>query len=233
MTKKGKEKPEQKKEETEIKEEKTEVKSKPAKFKFECTRCGTCCQNRGPIPVTFNDIARWTKEGSFMSIILPHLELRSISEDDELGKIAIIPYIKMKDEDETGIGVCPFYDDENKMCNVYFSIPIFCKTFPLSFNGEKYYITDPTCEGIGKGEMTKEKLLEMRKFATQDFSERSDTTLAMIPLQGMFIRHFMKQTQQSVENLSEEDQKALDDLIKKSKEHDDEKPTEESSVKED
>ncbi|MBN1330862.1 MAG: YkgJ family cysteine cluster protein [Candidatus Heimdallarchaeota archaeon] len=216
MTNKDKEDKQTEVEEKDTKEDKEEQ-HKPMKFKFECTRCGKCCQNRDPIPITFTDLARWTREGSFMSIILPHLELRSISDNDELGKIAIVPYIAMKDEDEEKKGTCPFYDDENKMCNIYFSIPIFCKTFPLSYNGEKYYVSDPTCEGLGKGEMTKEKLSDMRQLAIRDFNERADTTLTMIPLQGMFIRHFMKQSQESVERLSDEEKKTLDDLINKSR----------------
>jgi Fe-S-cluster containining protein len=193
-----------------------EIKPKGKKFKFECTRCGECCQNREPIPVTFDDLSRWTTEGSLMSIILPHLELRSISEQDEISKIAIVPFIKMKDTNDDGLGTCPFYDDENKMCNIYFSMPINCKTFPLSYNGEKYYISDPSCPGIGKGTMTKEKLEEMRDNAVKDFTQRSETALAMIPLQGMFIRYFMKQSQEQVERLSDDEKAKLDELIQKS-----------------
>ncbi len=203
----------------ETKEEKGEAsKEKPSKFKFECTRCGTCCQNQDSIPVTFTDLARWTKQGSFMSIILPHLELGSISEDDELGKLALVPYIAVKDKDDNGKGTCPFYDEENKMCNIYFTLPVFCKTFPLSYNGEKYYISDPSCPGIGQGSMTKEKLLEIRNVAMRDFNERADTTIAMVPLQGLFIRHFMKQSQETVDRLSDEEKTKLDELIKKSQE---------------
>ena len=212
--KKAKEKPNKKAEEEE--KEKTEEKGKPSKFKFECQKCGACCQNRDAIPVTFSDLTRWTKQGSFMSIILPHLELRGVSDEDQLGQLALIPYIKMKDENENGKGMCPFYDDENKICNVYFTMPLFCKTFPLYFNGEKYYVSDPTCQGIGKGEMTKEKLQEMRDTAVRDFNERADTTIAMIPLQGLFIRHFMKQSQEQIEKMSEEDKEKLDELLKKS-----------------
>jgi len=73
---------------------------------------------------------------------------------------SLVPYIKMKDENSKG--VCPFYDDENKICNIYFTLPSFCKTFPLYFNGEKYYVSDPSCTGIGQGEMTKEKLEILR-----------------------------------------------------------------------
>ncbi|NHJ86188.1 MAG: YkgJ family cysteine cluster protein [Asgard group archaeon] len=196
-------------------EESTEEKPK-SKFKFECTRCGNCCQNRDSIPVTFDDLAGWTKQGSFMSIILPHLELRGISEDDELGKIALVPYIVMKDVDENKKGTCPFYDPENKMCNIYFAMPIFCKTFPLSYNGEKFYVSDPSCPGIGKGDMTKDKLLEMRQIAVKDFNDRADTSIAMVPIQGLFIRHFMKQSQETVSKLSPEEQEELDRLIKKS-----------------
>lgn len=210
---KAKTKPKKKIEKEEV--EKTEEKGKPSKFKFECQKCGACCQNRDPIPVTFIDLARWTKQGSFMSIILPHLELRGISEDDALGQLAIVPYIKMKDEDENGKGVCPFFDDENKICNIYFTLPSFCKTFPLYFSGEKYYVSDPTCLGINQGEMTKEKLQEMRETSVRDFNERADTTIAMIPLQGMFIRHFMKQSQETVDKMSGEDKEKLDELIKK------------------
>jgi Fe-S-cluster containining protein len=219
--KKAKTKAKKKTEEEKV--EKTEEKYKPSKFKFECQKCGACCQNRDPIPVTFSDLTRWTKQGSFMSIILPHLELRGVSEEDSLGQLAIVPFVKMKDEDENRKGTCPFYDEENKICNIYFTLPLFCKTFPLYFNGEKYYVADPTCPGIGEGDMTKEKLLEMRNTAVQDFNERADTTIALIPLQGLFIRHFMKQSQDQVDKMSAEDKKKLDELLKKSQ---DDKPQE-------
>lgn len=207
--------------------EKSEEKE-PAKFKFECTKCGACCQNRSSIPITFTDLARWTKQGSFIQIILPHLELESISEADELSKIAIIPFIKMKDVDATGKGTCPFFDVDNKICNIYFTLPVFCKTFPLAYNGQKFYVSDSTCEGLGKASMTKEALLAMRQTAISDYSQRAETSLSMVPLQGMFIRHFMKQSQDTVNRLSDEDQKKLDELISKSKEetNEPEKPTE-------
>ncbi|MCE7744135.1 MAG: YkgJ family cysteine cluster protein [Candidatus Heimdallarchaeota archaeon] len=223
--KKAKVKPEKKSEKAKAKPkkktkkenvEKTEEKEKPSKFKFECQKCGACCQNRDPIPVTFSDLTRWTKQGSFMSIILPHLELRGVSKEDSLGQLALIPYVKMKDEDENGKGICPFYDEENKICNIYFTLPLFCKTFPLYFSGEKYYVSDPTCPGIGEGDMTKEKLQVMRNTSVQDFNERADTTIALIPLQGLFIRHFMKQSQETVDKMSAEDKDKLDELLKKS-----------------
>ncbi|MEA2071642.1 MAG: YkgJ family cysteine cluster protein [Asgard group archaeon] len=195
--------------------EKSTQKSK--KFKFECTRCGECCTNRGPIPVTVDDLARWTQQGSFMSIILPHLYLDSVSDQDEISKIALVPFIRMKDADENGIGDCPFYDDENKMCNIYFTLPVNCKTFPLAYNGEKFYVSDKSCPGIGKGKMTKEKLQEIRDTAVRDYEERTTTTLALIPLQGMFIRHFMEQSQQQIDQLSDEEREKLDKIIEKSK----------------
>jgi hypothetical protein len=99
-------------------------------------------------------------------------------------------------------------------------LPVYCKTFPLSFNGQKFYVSDPTCEGIGKGNMTKETLQEMRNTAMKDFQERADTSIAMVPLQGLFIRHFMKQSQQTVDRLSDEEKQQLDELIKKSQESD-------------
>lgn len=216
MTDKSKEKND--KDEKIVEKQEASEEKKPSKFKFECTKCGACCQNRETIPVTFNDLARWTKQGSFMNIILPHLDLRGISEEDELGRLALIPYIVMKDIDENGKGICPFYDLENKVCNIYFTLPVFCKTFPLSFNGQKYYVSDPTCEGIGKGEMTKETLQEMRNTAIREYQERADTSIAMVPLQGLFIRYFMKQSQQTVERLSDEEKQQLDELIKKSQE---------------
>ena len=39
---------------------KTEKKGKE-KFVFNCTKCGNCCENRGPIPITFMDLQNWAK----------------------------------------------------------------------------------------------------------------------------------------------------------------------------
>ena len=226
MTPKEKEKKSEnatKQEEKEIKGEESDSEKKSSKFKFQCTKCGQCCQNREPIPVTFSDLARWTKQGSFMSIILPHLELQSVSEKDDLSKIALIPYIKMKETDDNGRGICPFYDPDNKICNIYFTIPIFCKTFPLSYNGQNFYVSDPSCPGLGQEGMTKEHLTEMREIAIRDYNERANTTLAMIPLQGLFIRHFMDQSQKTIDRLSDDEKKQLDELIQKTQKEKSEK----------
>nr|MDO8113916.1 YkgJ family cysteine cluster protein [Candidatus Sigynarchaeota archaeon] len=40
----------------------SETKEPKSKFKFTCTKCGACCENRGPVPLTISDLEAWASK---------------------------------------------------------------------------------------------------------------------------------------------------------------------------
>ncbi|MBN2154917.1 MAG: YkgJ family cysteine cluster protein [Candidatus Lokiarchaeota archaeon] len=52
----------------------TEKSAETKKFLFHCTQCGWCCENRGPIPITFWDLEMWAKNGVLDNFI-PYLKI--------------------------------------------------------------------------------------------------------------------------------------------------------------
>ena len=81
-------------------------------------------------------------------------------------------------ENEKG---CPMYDSENKNCQVYHDMPLNCQAYPLGYNGEKYFVTDTACQGLGEGEMTAEQLKVQRDAAKEDYEARVESN-TLVPL---------------------------------------------------
>lgn len=52
----------------------TDENSGKSRFLFHCTQCGWCCENRGPIPITFWDLEMWAKNGVVDNFI-PYLKI--------------------------------------------------------------------------------------------------------------------------------------------------------------
>ena len=98
----------------------------PPKFKFDCQLCGLCCETE-TVYVTINDLDHWIKDNTIYLV----MHLLDIEESE--GKIKI--YIR-KDDD----GKCNLYHRDKKQCTFYESRPIACRSYPLGYNGEKYYL---------------------------------------------------------------------------------------------
>lgn len=188
--------------------------SSTPKFVFECLE-GNCpdrkCCNRSPVMVYFEDIKRWLTDQT-INIVFQNLEF-TVS--------GVMPLIMLKKyPDET---LCAMFNKETNNCNIYYSKPISCATYPLGFNGTNFYIMDKECGGLGQGKMTKEALKEMRKQAKLDYECRTRTSSSLPFLQMLFLQFFQKQSQAAMENLSEEERKKIvEELLKK-----EEQPTEE------
>jgi Fe-S-cluster containining protein len=203
-----------KREETVQKEEtkEAETKQKPKKkYVFNCTKCGQCCEKRELVPVSLADIRRWTQSGVINSVF-PHLKFRPLETTGEnpqeyltLGLVGA----------EKG---CPLYDKDNKLCNIYHSLPLECKAFPLGYNGSNYYIKDKSVPGLGQGTMTKEKLIADRDSAREDFEARIEGQMVLPMLYSLFMQNLMEQQQKIMEEMPEEKRKQLDDLLKSKKE---------------
>ena len=152
--------------------------SSAPKFIFECLedKCPDrkCC-NRSPVMIYFEDIRRWITDQT-INVVFPNLEF-------SMQSMAYPMIVLKKYPDET---LCALFNKETKNCNIYFSKPISCSAYPLGFNGNSFFIISKECEGLGKGQMTKESLKEMRNRAKLEFECRTRTN-ASLPLLQMLI----------------------------------------------
>ena len=49
--------------------------------------------------------------------------------------------------------------------------PLYCREFPLEYDGDSFALNELDCPGVGVGSMTKEELLQIREDARLTFSE--------------------------------------------------------------
>jgi Fe-S-cluster containining protein len=73
-----------------------------SKFKFHCTQCGWCCENRGPIPITFWDLQMWAKNGvldNFMSYLKIYINNKG-GYDLILAPLKFDPYQKLMEQQD-------------------------------------------------------------------------------------------------------------------------------------
>ena len=183
---------------------KEEEKPKKKKYIFNCTKCGQCCEKRELVPVSFADIRNWTTNGTINSVF-PHLKIKTFptqvgGETREAISIVLAG-------SEKG---CPLYDKENKLCNVYHSMPLECKAFPLGFNGQNYVIKDKTVPGLGNGTMTKEKLISDRDTARLDYDARVETQMLLPLTYSLFMQNLLEQQQKIRDEMPEDKRQQLD-----------------------
>ena len=185
----------------EAEEEKPPTEKPRQRYKFECTRCGECCASKKEVQVTFGDLTRWIQKGT-INAILPHLRMEIKDQ---------IPFLVLKQRDNGE--KCPLYDSENKACNIYHSMPCSCRSFPLGFNGTKYFLVDRSCPGIGKGVMSKEQLEQDRESARMHFEETAQTLTILPIIHILTIMRLQKEQQEEMENLSEEQRQQLEEIL--------------------
>ena len=180
--------------------------SSAPKFVFECleSECPDhrCC-NRSPVMIYFEDLRRWTTDQT-LNVVFPNLEFTSA------GGYPILVLKKYPNET-----LCAMFNKETKNCNIYYSKPISCSSYPLGYNGNSYYVIDKKCEGLGKGTMTKESLKEIRSRAQLEFHCRTRTNSALPMLQMLILQFMQKQSMEAMKDLSEEDKKKLEEILQK------------------
>ncbi len=205
------------------------VEDKPAKktqkYIHNCTKCGKCCEKWTEIPFYLEDLQRWIKDGS-INYVLPFIQL------EETPPMYVRMFLKrtpVEGEDPNPSG-CPLYDYENKICNLYSSMPLHCVAYPLAYNGEKFYLVDTESPGLGSGSMSKESLAEARLRAKNHFSALTSTSSILPLIYSLILRNMMQRNQEAMDSMSEEDRKQLDELMKKSEESttDETEPTDET-----
>jgi len=200
-------KKEEKEEETTDSSSEAEKKAEKKKYIFNCTKCGQCCEKREFVPVSFADIRNWTTNGT-INAVYQHLKIQTF-------------LTKVGGETREGISIvlagsekgCPMYDQENKLCNVYHSMPLECKAFPLGFNGQNYIVKDKTVPGLGNGTMTKERLIADRDNARLDYDARVETQMLLPMTYSLFMKNLVEQQQKIRDEMPEDKRQQLEDLL--------------------
>jgi hypothetical protein len=131
--------------------------------------------------------------------------ISTAAEDDEF------QLLLAKDED----GYCSLYHRDNKACTIPYNKPLYCKSYPLGFNGENYVLKSKECTGVGKGKLSKDELKQMRDDAKKDYEDRLMTAQVFPVLQGIFFKQLAEESRKFMENLSPEDKEKMEGLLKK------------------
>ena len=151
--------------------------------------------------------------------ILPGLTLKLPQTEQELISIEMLRKPLESDSETTA---CSFYNESANACEIRYSRPISCRTYPLEYTGEKYVLSSKDCPGVGQGEVSKEALQEARALAEQEFNERVETISSLPVVYTIIMNQMMRQSAEAMQNLSEEDRKKMDEILaKESKEDED------------
>lgn len=180
-------------------EEGNERDEKTPKFVFQCQMCGTCCQHKEDVTIYISDMERWAEDGIIYQV-LGDLQIYA-----EFG----VPSIQLKEEK----GVCVMYDPEDKKCRIYESRPLTCRAYPLGYDGQHYRVKNKECPGLKAERMTQEELLEIREAAREEQREEKRMLQILPALQTVIIRDVAQKSQESYENLSEEEKAKLKEIL--------------------
>ena len=185
-----------------------------SKYNFKCLeqKCTTiACHIRPKIDVTLGDLTRWTTQGYLMNI-LPGVTLHLPESEKDLLRLEMLRKPLKKDPEQTA---CVFFNEEANGSEIRYSRPLSCQAYPLEYNGEKFYVTTKDCPGVGKGEVTKEAVKEVRDLAEQAYKERGETYTALPAVYSIIMTQMIRQSTEAMQNLSEEDRKKMDEIMSK------------------
>ena len=161
----------------------------PPKFKFECIRCGECCKIE-TVPVYISDLENWVKDQTIFRVL--HVLDLEVSED--LTRIVL-----KKDED----GYCKLYHRDNKACTINYNKPLYCKSYPLGYNGDNYMVKNKECPGLKAEKMSQEDLQAMRDEAFADFIAGRQVKQVLPLLQTIFYNKLLEESQKAMERMQE------------------------------
>lgn len=191
------------------------------KYSFKCLEQNcpqrVCC-TRPHVNVTFGDLSRWTTQ-NYLNHILHGITMNIEAAEEKGITLGTLRKPLSENSEQTA---CIFYDEEANACRIRFSRPISCRTFPLEHNGEKFYVTNKDCSGIGKGEVTKEALKEAKELAEKEYEERVRTATALPAIYSVVMGQMLRQSAEAMKDLSEDDRKKLDEIMSKRREQEDE-----------
>jgi Fe-S-cluster containining protein len=186
-----------------------EQKKEGGRYVFQCQKCGICCESTDSVVVSLADLKRWSNDLTLPSLF-PYL-IMEIKNDNYI-------QISLKKPDSPeGIpqNGCPLYDENNKICNIHFSMPLYCSSYPLGFDGKSYFLKDKDCQGLGKGQMTQEELGSARNFAKEDFESRVGTSLLLPIIHGLTMAFILNQSKKRIDELTTEQKDKLNEILGK------------------
>jgi Fe-S-cluster containining protein len=186
--------------------------SEKSKYNFKCLeqKCTTkSCHIRPQVTVTLGDLGRWTTQGYLMNI-LPGVSLKIPTNEDH-GIVLEMARKPLGEESE--ITSCIFYNEKANGCEIRYSRPISCRTYPLEYNGEKYYLSSKDCPGVGQGEVSKETLQEARNLAEQEYKERVETDSVLPAIYSIIMSELIRQSAEAMKKRSEEEKTEMEDSV--------------------
>jgi Fe-S-cluster containining protein len=187
------------------------------KFVFNCTKCGACCAERGPIPLVFEDLENWAMN-KVVGNMIPYLKFIKtpygtldlvFTHQDSNPLAALTGEEKKKENTDPS---CPMYNKEKKECQIYNYRPLSCQTYPLEFDGKSFSVVNDDCPGVGNGEMAKEDRLKMRETAERMNKQLRQMRIVMpIISQAMqtFVLGEIIEQQQKFAKMSPEEQEKM------------------------
>ena len=191
------------------------------KYVHNCTKCGKCCEKWEEIPIYIEDLQRWITDGT-LQYAMPFIHL------EEIPPVYIrLKLRKPETEEDPNPSGCPLYDYNNKICNVYSSMPVHCAAYPLAYNGEKHFLVDTDSPGLGNGTMTSESLSVARQRAKDHYEAVSNSSALLPFIYTLILGEIMKKSQEAMSSLSPEDKEQLEKLLSKSDEDNEEEIAEE------
>lgn len=190
---------------------------KKAKFRFKCTSCGACCHDREPVPVTIDDLDRWATNKVIDRMFQ---YLRIVQQPTGITQLVIDVDSKEKgtgDEEEkqagTRKGKCPMYNPDTKKCMIWSERPLYCRSFPLGYDGQVAYIKMDDCPGLDSvEEMDKELLKQMRDDARREFESARLLGITLPIMQALVMKDLQEQQLRLLSKLSPEQLEKLQKL---------------------
>jgi len=192
---------------------------RPPKFIYECVRCGHSCQDRNVLVITLRDIKHWVEDQT-LEAIYRHIRLVDIGMpflEPALASEEGLKAFRAGDKEHLG---CPLYDRENRLCNIYSSMPLACRAFPLAYDGERFVVRDRECKGLGQGGMTADRLKAHRDAAREEHEALLETAMLIPAMQGMFTKYFWEESNRTLEAMSDEDRKKIEEVLSHAREED-------------
>jgi Fe-S-cluster containining protein len=184
--------------------------SEKSKYNVKCLeqKCTTkACHVRPQVTVTLGDLGRWTAQGYLMNI-LPGVSLKMPKSEDDRIFLEMARKPLEEDPEKTS---CIFYNEKANGCEIRYSRPLSCRTYPLEYNGEKFYLSSKDCPGVGQGEVSKEALQEARNLAEQEYRERTETDASLPAIYSIIMTELIRQSAEAMKKKSEEEKKSIDD----------------------
>jgi Fe-S-cluster containining protein len=206
-----------------------------AKFKFSCTKCGKCCDERGPVPLTLHDIEMWASK-QIIKNMFPYIKIRKTGEGlglvmNMLGAPSAATEKKVSTssdkpgeaeaDDELGAdvvtkGKCPMYNKDAKTCLIHPNRPAYCRAFPLGYDDGSYIIEMDDCPGLdSKEEMNKDLLKLMRDDAKRVFEDGRQAGLVLPVLQAIIVNAMQEASMRAMSKMSPEDLARMDEIMQK------------------